>query len=72
MSVAEIIYVVINLLYTFAALIFLFETEGDPWLDSLTRPRQELNFFDCIYFSIVTGSTVGYGDITPKTALGRF
>lgn len=28
-------------------------------------------FFDSLYFSIVTMATVGYGDIVPKTAVGR-
>ena len=29
-------------------------------------------FFDAIYWSLVTVSTVGYGDITPETPEGRF
>lgn len=28
-------------------------------------------YFDCIYFTIVTHFTVGYGDISPKTKLHR-
>ncbi|KAG0559141.1 hypothetical protein KC19_10G082400 [Ceratodon purpureus] len=30
-----------------------------------------INFWDAIFFVIVTISTVGYGDITPKTSLGQ-
>jgi voltage-gated potassium channel len=30
-----------------------------------------VSLFDAVYFSIVTVSTVGYGDITPKTVPGR-
>jgi voltage-gated potassium channel Kch len=29
------------------------------------------SFLDAAYFSIVTIATVGYGDITPQTALGK-
>ena len=28
-------------------------------------------FLDCVYFSTVTNSAVGYGDITPKTKLAK-
>lgn len=29
------------------------------------------NYFDCIYFTIVSHFTVGYGDITPKSKLHK-
>jgi uncharacterized membrane protein len=29
------------------------------------------NYFDSLYFSIVTGTTVGYGDIVPKSSGAR-
>jgi voltage-gated potassium channel len=31
-----------------------------------------INFFDAIYWSIITISTVGYGDVTPITSEGKF
>merc|ERR1711879_923547 len=30
------------------------------------------DFFVCYYFMVVSATTVGYGDITPKTNVGRF
>ena len=33
----------------------------DPW-----------SFVDSLYYCVVTVSTVGYGDLTPSTALGKW
>ena len=33
--------------------------------------EQPKNYFDYIYFSIVTSTTIGYGDIHPVTTLGK-
>ena len=30
------------------------------------------NFTDYIYFSFITTSSIGYGDITPKTKIAKF
>lgn len=36
------------------------------------EPDQKLEFHTWMYYMFVTATTVGYGDITPKSVLGRF
>jgi voltage-gated potassium channel len=40
------------------ATVFYRTVEGWSWIDA-------------VYFSVVTIATVGYGDITPQTAIGK-
>lgn len=44
------------------------ENSGDPF--EFTNPQQ-LSYWTCVYFLIVTMSTVGYGDVFCQTVLGR-
>jgi len=32
---------------------------------------EEMPFSDALYFSFITGLTIGYGDISPATSMGR-
>lgn len=32
---------------------------------------ESLSFGDAVYFTMITGLTIGYGDITPETPLGK-
>jgi potassium large conductance calcium-activated channel subfamily M alpha protein 1 len=52
-----------------AGLIHLLETTGDPWKDYANR--QNHTYLEYVYFTIVTLSTVGYGDIAAVTDAGR-
>ncbi len=50
-------------LFASSTAIYMFESD---------RPGSDIDtFFDALYWSLVTASTVGYGDITPHTAEGR-
>ncbi|KAI6185222.1 BK channel [Aphelenchoides fujianensis] len=45
------------------------ENSGDPWKDFMNSHR--ISYPDCVYFLLVTMSTVGYGDLYCTTVLGR-
>lgn len=45
------------------------ENSGDPFWGFTNA--QPLTYWECVYFMLVTMSTVGFGDIACKTTLGR-
>lgn len=45
------------------------ENSGDPFAQF--ENTQRISYWECVYFMVVTMGTVGYGDITCQTALGR-
>lgn len=60
-KIAVFLYTVLTLVVIFGSMIYLIEGEENGF-DSIPRS---------IYWSIVTLTTVGYGDISPKTPLGQ-
>ncbi|PAA88249.1 hypothetical protein BOX15_Mlig020874g2 [Macrostomum lignano] len=50
----------------------LIEGVGDFWLEEGLTSAGFISFHDCFYFLLITMSTVGYGDISPRTILGKF
>jgi len=68
---------IIYMIIYFSMLIYVFERgEYDPVDNIWIRAGEDnespfSNFFDCIYFTLVTGTTLGYGDLYPKTYVGK-
>ncbi|XP_053975078.1 calcium-activated potassium channel slowpoke isoform X35 [Hylaeus anthracinus] len=65
---AQLVSIFISVWLTAAGIIHLLENSGDPF--EFTNPQQ-LPYWTCVYFLIVTMSTVGYGDVYCHTILGR-
>lgn len=59
----------ISIWFTAAGFIHLLENSGDPFENF--KNGQDLTYWECVYFMLVTMSTVGFGDIQCVTSLGR-
>lgn len=62
LKAAQIMLTVFTLLYATSSLLYAAESQVNPNFS---------NFFESFYFSVVALTTVGLGDITPITPLGR-
>ena len=69
---------IVSLVLCSAAVIYVVEEELFAVFSDDNTPRsasnaevKELPYHDCVYFFIVTLSTVGFGDISPETQVGR-
>ncbi len=67
-ELGALIVLTLGLLVLIGALMWVFERRrrADP------RERRVASLYDGIYWAAVTMTTVGYGDVTPLTPVGRF
>jgi voltage-gated potassium channel len=62
--------VVIRIVFTISSIIFVYS--GLIYqVEHPVNPQMFGTFFDAIYFSVATMTTVGFGDITPISTMGR-
>jgi len=48
------------------------ETNGDPWKNYPDGDPEKVNYFwDYFYFVLIVLTTIGFGDISPTTTLGK-
>lgn len=60
----------IAVFYVFITALIMFNAE--PHINPVTGATTFEDFFDALYWATVTLTTVGYGDLTPVTDIGRF
>lgn len=70
--VAFLIVVVFPLLFVNAENgLIVDQIEDAANVDIPEQGRQTLNYYDGLYWSLITAASIGYGDITPQTTMGR-
>jgi voltage-gated potassium channel len=60
---ARIAFTLVSIIFVYSGLIYQVEHRSNPLAFT--------TFLDAVYFSVVTMTTVGFGDVTPTSQLGR-
>lgn len=66
----EEVYVLISIAFTVFSIVFVFSGLF-YFTEHRANPEVVATFFDAVYYSVVTMSTVGFGDIVPISTAGR-
>lgn len=61
-KIATVLFIFIVIVLVDATLFYYFEV--------LTGPQKNLSYIHCLYWAVITITTVGYGDIIPRTVAG--
>ena len=65
-------YLMLGLMWTMAYWLVDQLTPGGAFSFNTNTGKQSMNGFNAFYFSFITLSTVGYGDITPASRIARW
>ena len=65
-------YLMLGLIWTMAYWLVDQLTPGGAFAFNTNAGKQSMNGFNAFYFSFITLSTVGYGDITPLSRIARW
>lgn len=68
----KIIYIIIYLLILSCTYYFLDQYSSENIFFIKDSNEHKISFWEALYFTIITQSTIGYGDIVPKSSLTRF
>ena len=68
----KIIYIIIYLLILSCVYYFLDQYSSENIFFIRDSNEHKISFWEAIYFTIITQSTIGFGDIVPKSPLTRF
>ena len=65
------VYLLMAITWAAAYLLLVTLQPGAIAMDAARHPNHTMDWFDCIFYSFVTLTSLGYGDIVPMTAQAR-
>jgi len=65
------VYLLMAITWAAAYLLLVTAQPGAITLDAVRHPNHRMDWFDCVFYSFVTLTSLGYGDIVPMTAQAR-
>jgi len=65
------VYLLMAFIWGTAYMLLVILQPGALWLDSARHPNHQVDWADCMFYSFITLTTTGYGDIIPVTANSR-